>query len=220
MKKVLFCLPGRQYSGNFLKCWTNLLAACMQKQIAISVSQHYSPVVYFARTMCLGGDYNFGTNQKPFQGSLDYDYIMWIDSDILFTPEHFFSLLDHDKDIVSGVYMMADNKHYAVVESWDNEKMLKEGNFEFLNREKLAEKDGLFKVAYAGFGWMLIKKGVFESLEYPWFRPMWTEFTNGDKTIKDFASEDATFCRMIAEKGFDVWVDPKTIVGHEKTVIL
>ena len=97
MKKVLFCLPGRQYSGNFLKCWTNLLAACMEKGIAVSVSQHYSPVVYFARTMCLGGDYNFGVNQKPFQGNLEYDYIMWIDSDILFTPEHFFSLLDHKR---------------------------------------------------------------------------------------------------------------------------
>jgi glycosyltransferase involved in cell wall biosynthesis len=170
--------------------------------------------------MCLGGDYSYGVKQEPFQGKLDYDYIMWIDSDILFTPENFFSLLEHDKDIVSGLYMMADNQHYAVSENWSDDKKIQNGDFDFVTREKLAEKDGLFKVAYSGLGWMLVKKGVFESLEYPWFRPMWTEITDGDKIIKDFASEDATFCKMVAEKGFDVWVDPKVVVGHEKKMII
>ena len=220
MKKVLFCLPGKHYSGNFLKCWTNLLAACLQKGIVAHISQHHSPVVYFVRNMCLGGDYSYGVKQEPFQGKLEYDYIMWIDSDILFTPENFFSLLEHDKDIVSGLYMMADNKHYAASENWSDDKKIQNGEFDFVTRETLAEKEGLFKVAYAGLGWMLVKKGVFESLEYPWFRPMWTEITDGDKTIRDFASEDATFCKAVTEKGFDVWVDPKVVVGHEKTLIL
>jgi len=220
MKIVLFCLPGKEYSGNFLKCWTNLLVACLRKGIVAHVSQHHSPVVYFVRNMCLGGDYSYGVKQEPFQGKLDYDYIMWIDSDILFTPENFFSLLEHDKDIVSGLYMMADNQHYAVSENWSDDKKIQNGDFDFVTREKLAEKDGLFKVAYSGLGWMLVKKGVFESLEYPWFRPMWTEITDGDKIIKDFAGEDATFCKMVAEKGFDVWVDPKVVVGHEKKMII
>jgi hypothetical protein len=116
--------------------------------------------------------------------------------------------------------MMADNQHFAVSENWSDDKKIQNGDFDFVTREKLAEKDGLFKVAYSGLGWMLVKKGVFESLEYPWFRPMWTEITDGDKIIKDFASEDATFCKMVSEKGFDVWVDPKVVVGHEKKMII
>jgi len=30
------------------------------------------------------GDENLGQNQKPFQGKIDYDFIMWIDSDMVF----------------------------------------------------------------------------------------------------------------------------------------
>jgi GT2 family glycosyltransferase len=32
--------------------------------------------------------------------------------------------------------------------------------------------------------------------------------------------EDVAFCRMIKEKGYDVWIDPSIIVGHEKMVVL
>jgi hypothetical protein len=33
-------------------------------------------------------------------------------------------------------------------------------------------KEDLIEVAYTGIGFMLIKKGVFERLEYPWFKPI------------------------------------------------
>jgi len=171
--------------------------------------------------MCLGGDNLRGVDQKPFGGQFDYDYIMWIDSDIVFTPEHFFKLLNHDKDIVSGLYMMNDNVHYATVEDWDDEFFLKNGHFQFLNREMVQAKEGkLFTADYTGFGWVLTKKGVFESLEYPWFQPMWTEYNIDGKLVRDFTMEDVAFCKMIKEKGFDVWIDPTIIVGHEKMMVL
>jgi glycosyltransferase involved in cell wall biosynthesis len=124
--------------------------------------------------MCLGGDNTQGVTQKPFQGQVDYDYIMWIDSDIVFTPDQLFKLIDNDKDIVSGLYKMQNNTHYATVEKWDDNFFLKHGSYEFLTPEMVSKKKGLFPVAYTGFGWMLMKKGVFESLEYPWFQPTWT----------------------------------------------
>ena len=220
MKKVVFCLPGREFSGRFLSCWTELVHACLKNNIIPMMSQHYSPLLYYVRNMCLGGDNIAGIKQKPFQGKVDYDYIMWIDSDVVFTPDHFFKLLKHRKDIVSGLYMMADNKHYATVENWDQDHFIEKGHFQFLDRELLAEKKELFKADYTGFGWVLIKKGVFESLEYPWFQPMWTEYEVNGKTIRDFSMEDVAFCRMIKEKGYDVWIDPSIIVGHEKMVVL
>ena len=221
MKKVIFALPGREFSGKFLQSWTELVYACLQNGIQPIMSQHYSPLLYYVRNMCLGGDNLAGIEQKPFGGRVDYDYVMWIDSDIVFTPEHFFKLLEHDKDIVSGLYMMNDNVHYATVEDWDEEFFLERGHFQFLNREMVQAKQGkLFPVDYTGFGWMLTKKGVFESLEYPWFQPLWTEHQKDGKVIRDFTMEDVAFCKMIKEKGFDVWIDPNIIVGHEKMMVL
>ena len=220
MKKVIFALPGREFSGKFLQSWTELVYACLQNGIQPIMSQHYSPLLYYVRNMCLGGNNIAGVDQKPFGGNVDYDYIMWIDSDIVFTPEHFFKLLNHDKDIVSGLYMMNDNVHYATVEDWDEEFYKERGHFQFLNREMVAQKKELFPVDYTGFGWMLIKNGVFESLEYPWFQPMWTEYEKDGKVIRDFTMEDVSFCKMIKAKGYDVLIDPEVIVGHEKMMVL
>jgi len=220
MKKVLFCMPGREYSGSFLKCWTALIHACYQREVLPILSQTYSPVVYFSRSLCLGADYMAGPSQKPFQGKIDYDYIMWIDSDIVFQPDDFFNLLALEKDIASGLYIMADNTHYPVVETWDQKEFITKGRFKFLTRSDMAAKTGPFKVSYAGMGWMLVKNGVMESLEYPWFRPLCTEITHEGKTIMDLSSEDAGFCRSAGDQGYDVWVDPRIIVGHEKKIVL
>ena len=221
MKKVIFALPGREFSGRFLQCWTELVYACLQNGIQPIMSQHYSPLLYYVRNMCLGGDNLRGIDQKPFGGQFDYDYIMWIGSDVVFTPDHFFKLLQDDKDIVSGLYMMSDNTHYATVEDWDDDFFLKHGHFQFLNREMVQAKQGkLFTADYTGFGWVLVKKGVFESLQYPWFQPVWTEYNIDGKIVRDFTMEDVAFCKMIKEKGYDVWIDPAVIVGHEKVMVL
>jgi len=218
--KIIFCLPGREFSGTFLQSWTELVYACLHNGIQPIISQKYSPLLYYVRNMCLGGDSIKGIDQKPFQGQVDYDYIMWIDSDIVFTPDQFFRLIDNDKEIVSGLYKMHDNYHYATVENWDDNYFLKHGSYEFLNQDSIKKKKGLFPVAYTGFGWILMKKGVFESLEYPWFQPVWKEYEYEGNKIREFTMEDVSFCDMIRKKGYDIWIDPEVIVGHEKMMVL
>ena len=62
---------------------------------------------------------------------------------------------------------------------------------------------------------MLVKKGVFENMKYPWFRP---EFVSiGDS--KDFTMEDVAWCREAVRLGYKINIDPTVIVGHEKTKI-
>ena len=117
--KIIFCLPGASYSGRFLQCWTNLLGELPQHKISYGLSQDYLCNIYHARTKVLGVSIERGVDQKPFDGKVDYDYIMWIDSDMVFKPEDFFKLIDHDKDIVSGMYKMSDNVNYATVETMD-----------------------------------------------------------------------------------------------------
>lgn len=219
-KTIIFCLPGRQFSNNFLLSWTNLFSWCLSKGIRPLMVNRYSPNLYYVRNLCLGGDVTSGVKQKPYQGKVEYDYMMWIDSDVVFEPEHFEELLKVDQPIVSGLYMMQDNIHYATVESMDDEYFLYNGSYQFLRREDVKKKEEPFPVDYTGFGWVLIKKGVFEEFEYPWFRPMWTNLNRGGVAVSDFSMEDVAFCRMAQKKGYKIWIAPKAIVGHEKMMIL
>jgi len=214
-KKVIFCLPGNNFSGKFLDCWTNLITYCMQNHIQFGVSRKESCNIYYVRNMCLGADVSRGESQKPFDGKVNYDYLMWIDSDIVFTPTHFQALLNHDKDIVSGVYMMGGGKSFAVVKDWDEEFFKKHGHFQFLTPKDIEGKKDLIEVSYTGFGFILIRKGVFENMTYPWFKPIDKKIGN----MVDFTMEDVAFCLRAKEKGFKIWIDAQVRVGHEKKVI-
>jgi hypothetical protein len=87
--------------------------------------------------MCLGGNILAGENQKPFGGKLDYDYMMWIDSDIIFTPQQFQRLLDHNQDIVSGLYLMDGGNAYATVKDWNEDYFQQNGNFQFMTPDQI-----------------------------------------------------------------------------------
>jgi hypothetical protein len=222
MVKVVFCMPGRTYSREFLLAWSDVLMQASSRGHQIMISQQYSSVVHFARAKCLGGDVLKGPDQKPFQGSVDYDVMMWIDSDIVFKPEDFFALLESPHDVTAGLYMMEDLQHFAAVKDWNEDYFQKFGTFKFLRPDDLEgagseSKDSSYlPVAYAGMGWMLIRKGVVESIKYPWF---WSDLqTVGD--LVDMNSEDVAFCRALQAAGHQIHVDTKVRVGHQKYMII
>src|SRR6056300_1005634 len=101
---IVFCLPGRSFSNEFLQSWSKLLQYLPQYGINPILSSHYNSVVYYVRNQCLGGNVLRGKNQLPFDGKVDYDYIMWIDSDIVFEVDDFIKLLNMNKNIASGIY--------------------------------------------------------------------------------------------------------------------
>jgi hypothetical protein len=213
---IVFCLPGSDFSGRFLECWTELVSFCLQNSIRPILSRRQSCNIYFVRNMCLGADVSRGKDQKPFDGMLDYDYLMWIDSDVLFSPQHFVKLLNDDKDVVAGIYPLEGGEAFATVKEWDEEFFKKNGYFQFMTVNDLQGKNELIEVSYTGMGFMLIRQGVFESMEYPWFRPI--EKKIGD--MVDFTMEDVAFCLMAKERGYKVWIDPQVRVGHEKNIVL
>jgi GT2 family glycosyltransferase len=221
-KTVVFCLPGNSYSGKFLVSFVELMNACARMQMRPLISQDYSSMVNFARCKVAGADVNRGKNQTPFGGKVPYDYMMWIDSDIVFTPEQFFQLLDMDKDIASGWYAQpgaasAGELYTPVVENMDDDFFRKHGSYQFLTTKDMEKKKHPIKVDYIGFGWVLIKKGVFENIEYPWFAPKIVNLGSG---IQDVCSEDVSFCHDVKKAGFDIWLDPTCRVGHEKTLVI
>jgi GT2 family glycosyltransferase len=215
--RIIFCLPGRSFSGKFLQSWTVLMDKCLRNGIDIFFSQKYTSNVYYVRSLCLGADVMRGPRQKPFDGKVQYDYIMWIDSDVIFEPDQFFKLLSHKKDIVGGLYLMEGGQQFAVVKDWDEEFFKSHSSFKFLTPNDLPINKQLMEVSYSGFGFLLMKHGVFETIDYPWFEPQHFKF--GD-SMSDFASEDVSFCLKAKKYGYKIHIDPTIVVGHEKTQIL
>lgn len=113
------------------------MAYCLQHGIEIVLSRKESCNIYYVRNMCLGADVMRGMDQKPFDGKLDYDYLMWIDSDIVWRPEQITRLITHGKDIVSGVYLVSDGQHLATVKDWNEEYFAKNGSFQFMTMDDL-----------------------------------------------------------------------------------
>jgi len=225
--KIVFCMPGRSYSREFLLAWSDLLIQATNKGHQCMISQQYSSVVHFARARCLGGDVLKGPDQKPFQGKVDYDAIMWIDSDMVFKPDDFFNLIESPHDVTAGLYMMEDLQNLAVVKDWDTDYFAKTGTFKFLNPTDLENEPQYVPVSYAGMGWMLIRKGVLEDLKYPWFWSPLQEVGGGlrpDGTVGpllvDMSSEDVALCKAMTAAGHQVYVDKKIRVGHQKSMII
>ena len=249
-KKIVFCLPGRGGSYVYLKNFVQLCFDIVQAGGGIQISQDYSSMVNFARCKCLGANVLRGPDQLPWDGKLEYDWQLWIDSDIVFDTAKFYQLvlnsvpaeavrkenvIEHDKvvgqnlivddaktrPIVSGWYCTEDGRTTSVAHWLDEEDFSSNGgvmNHETL--ETIQKRKKPFTVDYAGFGWLLIQKGVFEdkNLPYPWFAPKMQVFESG--AVQDMCGEDVSFCLDAKEAGYEIWCDPRIRVGHEKTRVI
>ena len=122
-KAIVFCMPGRGCSYQFLKSFLQLSFDLVQMGASIQISQDYSSMVNFARCKCLGANVLRGPDQIPWDGKLKYDYQLWIDSDIVYNTEKFLQLVLMEKDIAAGWYMTEDGRTTSVAH-W-----LEEGDF-------------------------------------------------------------------------------------------
>ena len=219
MKKIVFCIPGRTFTYKFVHSWSNLLNSCPTEfGVAPILSMAHTNNIYVVRDLCLGGDENGSPDQKPFGGKVDYDYIMWIDSDSVFEPRQFKTLLTQMEankkyDILAGLYLLDDGR-YAT--HFDPE-ISKKDSFITPSDAKKGLGTKPFKVLYTGMGFMLVRRGIFESLSFPWFMPMNNVNSKGAKIL---IGDDAGFCVRAKQAGFDIWVDPRVIIGHEKPKVL
>lgn len=131
---------------------------------------------------------------------IGYDYILWVDSDMILPKNTLLRLLSHNKDIVSGVYSYkVINGENAVVKRYSKTD---EDTYEDVSLKEIRETKELMLVDGIGFGCVLTKVDIFNKIKHPWFR-----------YEKDLG-EDIFFCRKAQETGIEIFVDPTVKAGH------
>lgn len=220
--QVVFCCPGTTFSHRWVACFLELWTYCLNSGIQPLLSQAQSNNVYYARNKCLGGDVMAGKGQKPFRGSLDYSYICWLDSDSIFTTAQFQRLLNHSVEVVGALQPFEGGGGFTC--GWLDEGFFRQkGYMPYLTPEGLKKSElnqaGLLEVDYSGFGMLLVKRGVYEAIEYPWHRPQWFNFEINGQVVQDFSMEDVGACMEFRKAGFRIFVDPAVRIGHEKAAV-
>ena len=144
-------------------------------------------------------------------GKYTYNKIIWIDSDIEWTPEDFLKLYYSDLDIISGLYQTNPNGTVAV------------NLTDPLGRPTLVNKvhfllwDVPVEVGGVGFGFVAMKSGVFEKMNRPWFKIREVQWDDVDFKVN--MGEDYSWCEGAKEAGFKIWVDPLVKLKHHKEII-
>lgn len=130
-------------------------------------------------------------------------HIMFLDTDMTFPANTIEKLINHDKDIVGGLYFERYHPYKPAVfwKDTDGDYALKD-----IPQNKLVECDAI------GTGCLLIKTSVFEKLEKPYFEYRLGKY--GTFNDNKFFSEDIVFCETCKSKGMTIYCDTSIKCGH------
>jgi len=206
---VIIATPGHSVMSSYVRSLLELTGRLSAKGITWAWSSEYSSHVADAREMTLNGtNENEIDEKRPFKGTITYDKILWIDSDITFKPEDAITLIESDKDIVTGAYLLGSGE----VTVYPN--LLKQG----YGYEQVKSMSEPVKVAGCGFGFLAVKSGVFESMTRPWFQSVLVSTDDGFSF--PMMGEDLSWCKRATDLGYDIWFDPTVRVTHNKMMKL
>jgi len=200
--KIIFCIPGRNFSNNFLTSWTRLLKYCEKNNIEYELSNGYTSIVHLARYSCLMINPESTCNicLNPFSETT-YDYIMWIDSDMVFNPEHFEKLLKAKKEVITGLYRIENTNLLGCFDT----------NNKRIDVDYIKNNSGVIEVSFSAMGFMLIKRGVYERMPFPYFS------VPGESGM---LSETLSFCHNLSKSNIPIYAHLDVVVGHEKPMII
>lgn len=124
------------------------------------------------------------------------EYVLFLDSDMVFPRTTLHRLLRHGKDIVGATYKKRVEP-YSILGS-------------ALEKTPTCNENGLTEMRHLPTGCLLIRMAVFEMLPPPYFR-----FLN-DESAGVICGEDYVFCDRAREAGFRIWCDTTLSqdIGH------
>ena len=141
---------------------------------------------------------------------MEADYVLWLDSDMVFTPdllERMLERLQKDKlDFLTGLYFRRVRPFSPVL--FDRLEMV--GNV--CNWSEFKDiPDEPFQVGGCGFGCVLMDTGVFLDVQ--------SRFGNMFAPIGN-TGEDLAFCWRARECGYKIICDPSITCGHVSHIVI
>lgn len=152
-----------------------------------------------------------------FLESTDCTHMLFIDSDLIFSPDHIARLVASGKDIIGGLYPKKQKELAWVCNLLD---------------DTWPDGRGLQRVKYIGTGFLMIKREVLlHMIEHlpeiaydpddgcEGHRTRWDLFPVGPHSsqVNDrrrYLSEDWFFCDRALSMGYDVWADTRVVLKH------
>ena len=204
MTKIHFLTPC--YGGNITEvCFSSYLQftiMAMQNNLAFQIDTLSNESnVNRARNTCVA---------KFLNG--DATHLMFVDADIQFNASDIVKLINHNKDIVGGIYPQKTLPTKMVVNTIDNGKV--EGD--------------LIEVGTLGTGFMLVKRIVFETMIENGATPYIDDIgLTAEENAKQYdffqctidsqgryLTEDWSFCRRWRQLGGKIWADKTISLTH------
>ena len=164
-------------------------ALCLAEMVKLNTMNNLDThVVMEASTILLTQRERLATEAR----NIGAEYMLWLDSDIVFPATTALRLLAHKEPVVAANYVRrqlpAKGVAYETIGDWENP-------LPFEPQDELAPVEGI------GMGCMLVKTSILEELPQPWFEFGWTPESN------DHLGEDMIFCQKMAQAGYTVKVD-------------
>ena len=146
------------------------------------------------------------------------DWILWVDSDVVISPEKFKLLWDNkdikERPIVTGVYFTTDHPEDTLMEPmptlfW----FAQSGDNVGIKRVHPLPKDKLIKVGAAGMGFVLMHRSVVDRIrEVLPDAPLFSDIGHG----KNFMGEDIYFFALCDKAEVPVYAHTDATVPHMK----
>lgn len=132
-----------------------------------------------------------------------YDYVLYVDSDMVFDADDLTRLLAHNVGICSGLYVTRDGSGRNVAYS----KIITRRRFPFRKPELIEDKQvtGFASVRACGFGFCLIKTSVLKTM-FKYYKSLFEPFKG--------VGEDVAFCIRARRIGFKTFIDRDVKLGH------
>lgn len=146
------------------------------------------------------------------------DWILWVDSDVVISPDTFRKLWDKrdavEKPLLTGVYFTTDTpEEPLMVPSPTVFEFVVNGNEVGIKRLHPLPRDKFIQVGAAGMGFVLMHRSVITRiLEVKPNTPIFTEVG----VNKSFMGEDIFFFALCNEAEIPVWCDTSALVPHMK----
>lgn len=223
-------------------CFGGMVAqAYMESIIALMV---YGSGQGIGMTMAMNGHDSLITRSRNKIASVFLDqpqatHLFFVDADISFKPESVKRMLDLDEDVVAGMYPIKNidwQRLKGRVKPDASEAELREQGLNFvgfpLPQGEREERNGFVTGSYAGTGFMLIKRRVFDRMiaAYPetkyevahTYPRVAKQSPNQyalfdcliDPKSKIYLSEDFAFCERWRALGGKIWLDTQTRLTH------